>query len=259
VHLRHLKMLRYGLVAAALAGIAATPAPAGEGTPPDPTPGGPQRPYEPDVTGPRNIDSLAAEVAGDGGAGVRVKFDRTSRADPPGPPAAPRRFVFLFDEALRFHPADFPVCARAAIEQGGTAACPEGSLVGKGTSHLYPEGTAEVYAFNTRHTNGLRGALVVIPANNTVLELTWEKVTKPYRERGYHWALDEIVPPTPTPPEQRVGTRRFELAWGAAHQGSSYATLTDRTSDVLRVGLWSEFVTGQTVLPETKTQPFERP
>lgn len=233
-----------------LALCAAAPAWAGESAP-DPAPGGPQRPYEPDVTGPVNVDSLAAEVGGDGGSGVRVTFDRTSEAEPAGPPAAPRRFVFLFDETLRFHPADFPVCDRADIERDGPAACPEGSLVGRGTSHLYPEGTADVYAFNARHAGGLRGAFVVIPASDTILELTWEKVTEPYRHRGYRWALDEIVPPNATPPEQRVGTRRFELAWGAAHGSRSFATLTGPAHDTLRLGLWSEFVTGQIALPET--------
>ncbi|WP_328354170.1 hypothetical protein OG800_12525 [Streptomyces sp. NBC_00445] len=230
----------------------AGPASAAEdgGTPPDPAPGGPQRPYEPDVSGPRNIDSLKVQVGGDGGAGVRVAFDRTSRAEPTGPPAAPRRFVFLFDEALDFHPKDFPLCARTVIETNGPAACPAGSRIGHGTSHLYPEGTAEVHAFNTRHPNGLRGALVVIPASNTVLELTWEKVTHPYRERGYRWALDEIVPPSQMPPEQRVGTRRFELTWGATRDTASFATVR-KNDDKLRFGLWSEFVTGQIVLPET--------
>ncbi|MEV6168756.1 hypothetical protein AB0L99_11100 [Streptomyces sp. NPDC051954] len=219
------------------------------GGPPDPAPGGPQRPYEPDVSGPRNIDSLTVGVDGDGGAGVRVAFDRTSRAEPAGPPAAPRRFVFLFDESLDFHPRDFPVCARAVIETNGPAACPDGSQVGRGTSHLHPEGTADVYAFNARHANGLRGALVVIPASNTILELTWEKVTRPYRERGYRWALDEIVPPSPLPPEQRVGTRRFELTWGATHGTASFATVR-KDDGKFRFGLWSEFVTGQVVLPE---------
>ncbi|MBZ9642321.1 hypothetical protein [Streptomyces sp. PSKA30] len=245
----------------ALSAVLAGPAWGAEGggqPPPDPTPGGPERPYERDVAGPRNVDSLSVAVTGDGGDGVRVAFDRTSRAEPAGPPAAPRRFVFLFDESLRFHPDDFPVCARSTIEQAGTAACPEGSQVGRGTSHLYPEGTADVYAFNTRHANGLRGALVVIPASDTILELTWEKVTKPYRDRGYRWALDEIVPPTPVPPEQRVGTRRFELAWGATHGPASFATLTGAKHEKLRFGLWSEFVTGQVILPETTSGIMNR-
>ncbi|GAB2983050.1 hypothetical protein GCM10023080_056520 [Streptomyces pseudoechinosporeus] len=229
--------------------------------PPDPAPGGPQRPYEPDVPGPRNIDALAGEITSDGGTsgmGVLVGFDRTSRAEPAGPPAAPRRFVFLFDDSLGFRPDAFPTCARTTVETGGVAACPAASLVGRGTSHLYPEGTAEVYAVNTRHPNGMRGALVVIPANGTILELTWEPVTAPYRKLGYRWALDEIVPPSPTPPEQRVGTRRFELTWGATRRvgdrtvSFAFAESKAKPGAELRLGLWSEFVTGQVVLPQAK-------
>ncbi|WP_328770871.1 hypothetical protein [Streptomyces sp. NBC_00286] len=243
----------------------ADPAPEGSPVPPDPAPGGPQRPYEPDVPGPRNIDGLAGEVTSDGGTsgkGVLVGFDRTSRAEPEGPPAAARRFVFLFDEALGFRPDAFPTCARATVESGGVDACPADSLVGRGTSHLYPEGTAEVYAVNTRHPNGMRGALVVIPANNTILELTWEPVTAPYRHLGYRWALDEIIPPSPTPPEQRVGTRRFELTWGATRRVGdrtvSFAETKAKQGDELRFGLWSEFVTGQVALPQATatTAPY---
>nr|WP_328829004.1 hypothetical protein [Streptomyces ureilyticus] len=248
-------------VVAAAAGVVLVAVPA-EGlerspVPPDPAPGGPLRPYEPDVPGPRNIDGLAGEITSDGGTsgkGVLVGFDRTSRAEPEGPPAAARRFVFLFDDALRFRPDAFPTCARTTVESGGVAACPEDALVGRGTSHLYPDGTAEVYAVNTRHPNGMRGAIVVIPANDTILELTWEPVTAPYRGLGYRWALDEIIPPSPTPPEQRVGTRRFELTWGATRtvgdRTVSFAETKAKLGDELRLGLWSEFVTGQRVLPQ---------
>ncbi|MBC9726570.1 hypothetical protein [Streptomyces sp. TRM68367] len=197
------------------------------------------------MAGPRNVDFLEAGVDRDGRAGVRVAFDRRSRAEPAGPPAGPRRFVFLFGEALRFHPAAFPVCARETVERSGVPACPEGSLVGRGTSHLHPEGTADVYAVNARHANGLRGALVVIPASGTILELTWEKVTRPYRDRGYRWAFDEIVPPSDVAPGQRVGTRRFELTWGATHGPHSFATLAGAPRGKLRFGLWSEFVTAR--------------
>ncbi|WP_225859638.1 hypothetical protein [Streptomyces albicerus] len=228
--------------------------------PPDPAPGGPQRPYEPDVPGPANIDALSGEITRDGGTGkgVLVGFDRSSRAEPAGPPAAPRRFVFLFDRKLAFRPDAFPTCARKVAEAGGPEACPGDSQVGRGTSHLYPEGTADVYAFNTLHPNGTRGALVVIPANGTILELTWEKVTAPYRRLGYRWALDEIVPPSAVPPEQRVGTRRFELTWGATRRVGdrtvSFAWTSAQPGDGLRLGLWSEFVTGQVVLPQTRTE-----
>ncbi|MBA2805968.1 hypothetical protein E0500_000390 [Streptomyces sp. KM273126] len=193
--------------AAALLGLAAPGAVADERRLPDPAPGGPQRPYEPDVTGPRNIDTLSATITPDGGSthggtarGVHVAFDRTSRAEPAGPPAAARRFVFLFDASLRFRPDAFPTCTRTTIEQHGVHACPQGSRIGRGTSHTYPEGTAEVYAFNTRHPGGTRGALVVIPAGGTVLELTWERVTPHYQRAGYRWALDEILPPPPPHP-----------------------------------------------------------
>lgn len=261
---RQARVPRAGVIAAVLSGllllVAATATPAAGkavgrngGSPPDPAPGGPQRPYEPDVSGPRNVDSLAVEVTPDGGGGhgVRVGFDRSSRAEAGGPPAAARRFVFLFDGALRFRPDAFPTCARTVIEAGGVSGCPEGSQVGRGTSHLYPEGTAEVLAFNTRLAGSVRGALVVIPANGTILELTWERVTAPYQRLGYQWALDEIVPPNSIPPDERVGTRRFELSWGAAHNGVSFAETVRRPGAVLRFGLWSEFVTGQVVLPET--------
>ncbi|MGW7520207.1 hypothetical protein ACWGJ2_31970 [Streptomyces sp. NPDC054796] len=239
------------------------------GGPPDPAPGGPQRPYEPDVPGPRNVDGLAVEVTPDGGTpkGVRAAFDRTSRAEPAGPPAAARRFVFLFDASLDVHPEDFPVCGRAVVEREGTGGCPEGSVVGRGASHLYPEGTAEVVAVNTRYADGTRGALVVIPASGAILELTWERVTRPYRERGYHWALDEIVPPDGRPPQERVGTRRFQLEWGASRvadgdgdgngggdggERASFLTRRGPEGERLRFGLWSLFVTGQIALPEAR-------
>ncbi|GAB2837956.1 hypothetical protein [Streptomyces daliensis] len=265
---------------AAVPGAVAAPAATGGGQgggpgggPPDPAPGGPQRPYEPDVPGPHNVDGLAVEVTPDGGTpeGVRAAFDRTSRAEPAGPPAAPRRFVFLFDASLDVHPEDFPVCGRAVVEREGTGGCPEGSVVGRGTSHLYPEGTTEVVAVNTRYADGTRGALVVIPASGVILELTWERVTRPYRERGYHWALDEIVPPDGRPPQERAGTRRFQLEWGASRvadgdrggnggggERASFLTHRGPAGERLRFGLWSLFVTGQIALPEaraTRTEP----
>ncbi|WP_206300592.1 hypothetical protein, partial [Streptomyces scopuliridis] len=238
------------------------------GPPPDPAPGGPQRPYEPDVPGPRNIDALAATVTPDGATarGVRVAFDRTSRSETGGAPAGARRFVFLFDDSIRFRPESFPVCARSVIEEKGVTACPVGSRVGRGTSHVYPEGTAEVLAFNTRYANGSRGALVVIPASRTVLELTWERVTRPYQQRGYLWALDEILPPSAIPPQERAGTRRFELEWGATRQAGgrpvSFAETSAKPGEKVRIGLWSSFVTGQVVLPRTTVvvgEPGGRP
>ncbi|MEV0781191.1 hypothetical protein [Streptomyces sp. NPDC050428] len=230
--------------------------------PSDPAPGGPQRPYEPDVPGPRNIDTLSVAVTPDGGTrrGVRVGFDRTSRSDAGGAPAGARRFVFLFDESLDFRPDAFPVCAREVIETAGVDGCPDESQVGRGTSHVYPEGTADVVAFNTRHANGLRGALVVIPASGTILELTWERVTAEYRQRGYGWALDEILPVTAVPPQDRAGTLRFQLEWGATRRagdgrGVSFAQLAGERDEKLRFGLWSWFVTGQIALPRATAVP----
>ncbi|MET9551996.1 hypothetical protein [Streptomyces sp. NPDC006645] len=252
---------KVSVLVAAAALLLAGPAPAvATDPPPDPAPGGPQRPYEPDVPGPRNIDALSVAVTPDGGTkhGVRVAFDRTSRSDTGGAPAGARRFVFLFDASLDFRPDAFPVCAREVIETAGVGACPDGSRVGRGTSHLHPQGTAEVVAFNARHANGLRGALVVIPASGTILELTWERVTAEYRQRGYEWALDEILPVTAVPPEDRVGTSRFQLEWGATRRAGgrdvSFARLTGDRDEKLRFGLWSEFVTGQIALPRASVR-----
>ncbi|MFV0131902.1 hypothetical protein ACLGIH_01260 [Streptomyces sp. HMX87] len=248
---------RLGSMTAAAAALLmmAAPADASPASEPDPAPGGPQRAHEPDVEGPRNIDTLSVSVTSDGGArnGLRVGFHRTSRTEPDGPPAAARRFVFLFDDSLAFRPEAFPVCPRRVIERRGVTGCPPASQVGRGTAHAYPSGVSEVLAFNTRHANGLRGALVVIPSTGAILELTWEKVTPYYQRLGYRWALDEILPPTSVPPGQRVGTSRFELVWGAVRRSGeravSFAESRARPGAELRFGLWSEFVTGQVVLP----------
>ncbi|MBA2805967.1 hypothetical protein E0500_000385 [Streptomyces sp. KM273126] len=53
-----------------------------------------------------------------------------------------------------------------------------------------------------------------------------------------------------------MGTRRFELTWGATRRTGdgrsvSFAETAARPGAELGIGLWSEFVTGQTVLPET--------
>ncbi|HSA53711.1 MAG TPA: hypothetical protein VLH10_26810, partial [Yinghuangia sp.] len=158
------------------------------------------------------------------------------------------------DKALTFHPEAFPVCPRPVIEAHGVGGCPEGSRIGTGTSHAYLEGSTEVFAFNTRHTTGARGALVVVPANGTILELTWERVTGFYRELGYRWALDEILPPTAVPPQDRVGTRRFEITWGAPRNvGGRTVSFAESAPgrEATRVGLWSEFTTGQRLLLES--------
>ncbi|WP_461079286.1 hypothetical protein [Streptomyces deserti] len=52
-----------------------------------------------------------------------------------------------------------------------------------------------------------------------------------------------------------MGTRRFELTWGATRATPSgplgFVTRTGSGPDALRFGLWSEFVTGQVALSET--------
>jgi hypothetical protein len=113
-----------------------------------------------------------------------------------------------------------------------------------------------VHAFNTRIGRS-PGVLVVMPASGVILEQTLEWVSSPYR-KGYRWALDEIVPPTSVPPQERVGTTRFQLSFGATrrHHGRTigFAETTARTGDELRFGLWTEFVTGQVLLPTARTQ-----
>lgn len=208
------------VVAAAALLLGALTAPAGAaayGPPPDPAPGGPQRPYEPDVPGPRNIDALAATVTPDGATarGVRVAFDRTSRSETGGAPAGARRFVFLFDDSIRFRPESFPVCARSVIEEKGVTACPEGSRVGRGTSHVYPEGTAEVLAFNTRYANGSRGALVVIPASRTVLELNGNASPAPINSAAISGHLTRSCRRAPSLP--RSGPGPGASSWSGGH------------------------------------------
>ncbi|RBM18565.1 hypothetical protein [Streptomyces sp. PT12] len=132
--------------------------------------------------------------------------------------------------------------------------------------------TVDVHVLNARHDNGMRGALVAIPEIGSLLELTWEPVTRAYRERGYRWALDEILPPSDTPPEERLGTVRFEIDFGATRQVGgrtvSFAELTGRAGGhpgghpaaALRLGQWAEFVTGQIGLAEIRgTQTRPRP
>ncbi|GGJ77815.1 hypothetical protein GCM10011583_06520 [Streptomyces camponoticapitis] len=61
------------------------------------------------------------------------------------------------------------------------------------------------------------------PDSDALLELTWERVTPGYRERGCEWALDEIPPVSAAPPRD------------------------------------SSFVTGQIALPRTVTVPGAAP
>lgn len=247
-------------LAAVLAGAALLTLPAqaaGSAAPPDPAPGGPQRPYEPDVEGTDNVDSLDVTATRGPGQSVTVAFDRRSRAAEGTTPAAARRFVFLFDRSLSFRPESFPTCARAVVEADGPAACPSGSLVGEGLG-TWPDGSEhDVTVVNTR-VDGTPGVLVVIPGVDTILEQTFERVRDPYYG-DYRWAADEILPPSPVPPQERVGTTRFQLSFGATreHRGSTvgFVETTARPGDKLRFGLWSEFVTGQVVLP-TATAPL---
>ncbi|MEV4803163.1 hypothetical protein AB0K18_24410 [Nonomuraea sp. NPDC049421] len=222
---------------------------------PDPAPGGPQRPYEPDVEATRNIDALSVTATRGAGRSVTIAFDRRSRAGTGEIPAAARRFGFLFDRSVSFNPEAFPTCARTLIEQKGVGACPAGSRIGGGRGEFPSGEPQEVHAFNTRIGRS-PGVLVVMPASNVILEQTLERVTSPNR-KDYRWALDEIVPPTSIPPQERVGTTRFRLSFGATrrHHGRTigFAETTARTGGELRFGLWTEFVTGQILLPTVRT------
>jgi hypothetical protein len=157
---------------------------------------------------------------------------------------------------VSFNPEAFPTCARAVIERQGVQACPAGSRIGGGRGEFPSGEPQEVHAFNTRIGRS-PGVLVVMPASGVILEQTLERVSSPYR-KGYRWALDEIVPPTSVPPQERVGTTRFQLSFGATrrHHGRTigFAETTARTGDELRFGLWTEFVTGQVLLPTARTQ-----
>lgn len=231
------------------------PAATADVTPPDPAPGGPQRPYEPDVEGTENVDSLSVTATRGAGRSVTIAFDRTSRAATGQVPAGARRFVFLFDPSVSFRPEAFPTCARTVIERRGVGACPEGSRVGDGLAGFANGSSEEVLAFNTR-VGRLPGVLVVIPGTGVILEQTLERVSDAYRA-DYRWALDEILPPTSVPPQERAGTTRFQLSFGATrqHRGGTVGFAETRAGrgDELRFGLWSEFVTGQVVLPEVRT------
>ncbi|AQZ61578.1 unnamed protein product [[Actinomadura] parvosata subsp. kistnae] len=236
--------------------LASGTAAAASATPPDPAPGGPQRPHEPDVAGTRNIDSLSVTATrGPDGRSLTIAFDRRSRAETGQVPAGARRFVFLFDRSVRFNPEAFPTCSRTLIEQQGVQACPEGSRIGGGRGEYATGEAQEVLAFNTR-IGPLPGVLVVLPASGVILEQTLERVSVPY-QRDYRWALDEILPPTSVPPQERAGTVRFQLSFGATrhHRGRlvGFAETSARPGSVLGFGLWSEFVTGQVVLPTART------
>ena len=111
-------------------------APASASGYPHPAPFGPQRPDEPTVPGPDNIESGTAYVERLG-AGVSVTFDGHRATTTGEKPAAPREFVFLFDNSIRFNPLAFPTCSRAQL---AASACPPGSKVGGGHAVFYPRG-----------------------------------------------------------------------------------------------------------------------
>jgi hypothetical protein len=235
-----------GAVLAALT-FAAVPA-AASSQPAHPAPLGPQRPNEPTVAGQENIESGTAWVDRLG-AGVAVTFDG-GRTTPTGEkPAAPREFVFLFDNSIRFHPLAFPTCSRTQLAE---AACPPGSKVGAGRAEFYPAGTAEVAVYNTRFANGMRGVLITIPATGTVLNNTLEPVVGAY-QRNYTWGLHEIVPPDATPPAERGSTSRFVVTFGASWRGHDFVTSAARPGSQLDLGVWSHYVTGQKTLTEGST------
>ncbi|GAB3813801.1 hypothetical protein [Kribbella italica] len=240
---------------------AAVPADArgGGSVPADPAPAGAQRPYEAEVAGPRNLDRLDVSVTRQPGTrhGVTVDFDRRSRTAEGITPAGARRFVFLFDPSVSFNLSAFPTCAASVLRAGGPQACPAGAQVGGGASTNLQGVETPVYLLNTRFDNGEFGLLVSIPSTGVVLEQTLEKVSGPYRG-DYRYAFDEIILPTATPPQNRAGTSRFQLSFGATREVTgpggrtrSVSLVESRASSYrpLEFGLWSQFVTGQTILP----------
>lgn len=235
-------------IMAAASVLTAAPASALAAGPPHPAPLGPQRPFEQDVPGPANIESGTARVdrLGDG---VEITFD-SQRATATGEkPAAPREFVFLFDNSIRFNPLAFPTCTRAQL---AASACPPGSQVGAGRAEFFPAGTADVVVYNTKFANGMRGVLITIPANGTVLDNTLEPVVGGYQHR-YTWGLHEIIPPSDIPPAERGSTTSFLVTFGATWRGHDFVTSTAPTGSRLNLGVWSHYVTGQKTLNEGRT------
>lgn len=237
-------------------GAAGPAAATGHRTPADPTPGGPVRPYEPDVAGPANRDTLTvtARASDTVRRGLSVTFDRTSRAEGGGVPAGARRFVFLFDRSLELHLDRFPTCAPATLATSGLAGCAPGSVVGRGVATAFGGAETPVVAVNTRYPDGLRGVLVHVPATGAILPNTLERVTGRYA-KDYRWGLDELFPVTAVAPQDRPGTARFRLTFGAERvvAGTPVSLITRRGPDrSLRAGLWSEFVTGPVVVPQDR-------
>ncbi|MBF6210517.1 hypothetical protein IU433_01785 [Nocardia puris] len=247
------------LVLAAAALAVSAPAAHGE-TAPHPTPHGPQAPAD-HAEGPANLDALAATVRPDRGtvAGVTVEFDRTSRTESGEKPSPATQFVFLFDRSIHLNPEAFPVCAREVIAADGIGACPPGSKVGEGHAEIYSQGEADVFVFNTIHADGGRGVLITIPATGAILANTFEPVAAPY-DGEYAWGSDEILP-SALPPSQRSATTRFRVSFGATHTDArgthSFVESHALPGQQLRFGLWSRFVSGQTIVPTaTTTRPL---
>ncbi|WP_238412861.1 hypothetical protein [Saccharothrix deserti] len=218
----------------------------------DPAPAGPRLPHQPDVPGPTNIEDGAVDVTTDGGKGVLLEFKTRRWTESGEKPAAPRRFVFLFDDSVRFNTTAFPTCDRTTIERDGVGACPAGSRVGGGTAELYPTGSADVAVFNAAFADGTRGVLITIPATGTILENTFERVSHPYRDR-YTWGSDEIFPPSAVPPQDRAVTRAFTVTFGGRHDGRSFAETDTPVGRPMDFGVYSHYVTGQITLTEERT------
>jgi hypothetical protein len=218
----------------------------------DPAPAGPRLPYQPDVPGPTNVEEGTADVTTDGGKGVLLTFDTRRWTESGEKPSAPRRFVFLFDDSVRFNTTEFPTCDRATIERDGVAACPPGSRVGGGTAEFHPAGSAEVAVFNTTFAGGARGVLITIPATGTILDNTFERVSRPYRDR-YTWGSDEHIPLSDVPPQDRAVTKAFKVTFGGTHDGRSFVETDTPVGRPMDFGIYSHYVTGQITLTEGST------
>jgi hypothetical protein len=215
----------------------------------DPAPAGQRLHHEPDVPGPVNVEAGTVDVTTDGGKGVLLTFDTRRWTESGEKPAAPRRFVFLFDDSVRFNTTAFPTCDRATIERDGVGGCPPGSRVGGGTAEFHPTGSAEVAVFNTTFANGGRGVLITIPATGTILDNTFERVSRPYRDR-YTWGSDEHIPPSAVPPQDRAATKAFSVTFGGRHAGRSFAETDTPVGAPIDFGVYSHYVTGQVTLTE---------
>lgn len=249
MRVRHL--ILFTATALTLAATPGTASAAPGGGYPHPTPFGPRRPHEPDVAGPVNIDRGSVTYHRDGGSrsGVTVSFTSLRSTTTGVEPAAAREFVFLFDRSVDFSPHLFPTCDRSVIEKLGAAACPPGSQVGSGRAVFHRGGEGKVLVFNTAFAKGRRGVLIHIPATGAILENTLERVVGGYRA-DYGWGLDEILPVSDIPPQNRPSTKEFYVTFGAVHNGRSFVRSHARPGSTLSVGVWSEYVTGQTTLTE---------